>query len=352
MIRTLTRSYASYNEAQAVANKLEAADIEGVDISIVGKQSDLEETRAAEGAGIGGVIGGAAGVLAGVGLLAIPGVGPVVAAGWLASTVAGIAVGAVAGGLVGTLVSAGIDEGDAHYYAETIRRGGSVVAVKVDEGDVATYLGKPKFRSDVAERVSAPGVATGLAWTPVGGDILFIETSRMKGKGRLEITGQLGDVMKESARAALTFVKGHADELGFAAEILEDADLHIHVPAGGIPKDGPSAGVTIFTALASLLSGRRVRSDTAMTGECTLRGRVLPVGGIKSKVLAAHRAGITRVILPRDNERDLDEVPADVRSQIEFILADDMRKVLEAALESDAIPSEVARSASEASPVD
>ena len=136
MIRTLTRSYASYNEAQAVANKLEAADIEGVDISIVGKQSDLEETRAAEGAGIGGVIGGAAGVLAGVGLLAIPGVGPVVAAGWLASTVAGIAVGAVAGGLVGTLVSAGIDEGDAHYYAETIRRGGSVVAVKVDDDHV------------------------------------------------------------------------------------------------------------------------------------------------------------------------------------------------------------------------
>jgi ATP-dependent Lon protease len=135
--------------------------------------------------------------------------------------------------------------------------------------------------------------------------------------------------MKESARAALTFVKSHADELGFAPELIEDADLHIHVPAGAIPKDGPSAGVTIFTALASLLSGRRVRSDTAMTGECTLRGRVLPVGGIKAKVLAAHRAGITRVILPRDNERDLDDVPSEVRSSIEFILAD------AAALESD-----------------
>ncbi len=228
----------------------------------------------------------------------------------------------------------------------------SEIRVRIDEPQVEQILGKPKYRNEVRERTSVPGVATGLAWTPVGGGILFIETSRTKGKGKLEITGQLGDVMKESARAALTFVKGHADELGFAAEILEDADLHIHVPAGGIPKDGPSAGVTIFTALASLLSGRRVRSDTAMTGECTLRGRVLPVGGIKSKVLAAHRAGITRVILPRDNERDLDDVPADVRSQIEFILADDMRKVLEAALESDAIPSDVARSASEASPVD
>ncbi|MFO0550890.1 MAG: endopeptidase La [Polyangiaceae bacterium] len=208
------------------------------------------------------------------------------------------------------------------------------VSIKVEENDVARILGKPKFRSDVAERTSIPGVATGLAWTPVGGDILFIETSRTKGKGRLEITGQLGDVMKESARAALTYVKSHADELGFAAELLEDSDLHVHVPAGAVPKDGPSAGVTIFTALASLLSGRRVRFDTAMTGECTLRGRVLPVGGIKSKVLAAHRAGIKRVILPRDNERDIDDVPADVRAELEFVLADDMRDVLAAALET------------------
>jgi len=205
--------------------------------------------------------------------------------------------------------------------------------IKLDEAAVERILGKPKFRNEVRERTSVPGVATGLAWTPVGGDILFIETSKTKGKGRLEITGQLGDVMKESARAALTYAKSHADVLGFPADALEDADLHLHVPAGAVPKDGPSAGVTIFTALASLLSGRCVRSDTAMTGECTLRGRVLPVGGIKSKVLAAHRAGLTRIILPRDNERDLDDVPAEIRSEIEFILADDMQQVLTAALE-------------------
>jgi len=209
----------------------------------------------------------------------------------------------------------------------------TIVAVKVDEGDVAKYLGKLKFRSDIAERTSAPGVATGLAWTPVGGDILFIETSRMKGKGRLEITGQLGDVMKESARAALTYVKSHAEELGVSVSDLEESDLHIHVPAGAVPKDGPSAGVTMFTALASLLTGRSVRGDTAMTGECTLRGRVLPVGGIKAKVLAAHRAGIRRVILPKDNAADFDEVPEEVRSELELILAEDMKDVLVAALE-------------------
>ncbi|NUP08314.1 MAG: endopeptidase La [Polyangiaceae bacterium] len=209
------------------------------------------------------------------------------------------------------------------------------IDVKIDEASVERILGKPKFRSEVAERTSVPGVATGLAWTPVGGDILFIETSRMKGKGRLEITGQLGDVMKESARAALTYVKSHADELGFKAEVLEDADLHLHVPAGAVPKDGPSAGVTIFTALASLLTGRKVRSDTAKTGECTLRGRVLPVGGIKAKVLAAHRAGLKRVILPKDNERDIDDVPAEAKNEMEFVLAEDMRQVLAAALEAE-----------------
>jgi len=210
---------------------------------------------------------------------------------------------------------------------------GSPLSVTIDEADVSRILGKPKFRNDVRERTSLPGVATGLAWTPVGGDILFIETSRMKGKGRLEITGQLGDVMKESARAALTYVKSHASELGISADTLEDADLHVHVPAGAVPKDGPSAGVTIFTALASLLTSRRVRPDTAMTGECTLRGRVLPVGGIKSKVLAAHRAGIRRVVLPKDNERDIDDVPAEVRNDMTFILAADMAEVLQAALE-------------------
>ena len=205
----------------------------------------------------------------------------------------------------------------------------------IEKSDLSTYLGKPKFFDDVAERTSIPGIATGLAWTPVGGDILFIETSRMRGKGRLEITGQLGDVMKESARAALTYVRSRAEELGVDPEFLDEHDVHVHVPAGAVPKDGPSAGVTIFTALTSLLTGRRVRPDTAMTGECTLRGRVLPVGGIKAKVLAAHRAGLTRVILPAKNERDVDDVPADVREEIEFIFATDMSEVLAAALTDD-----------------
>jgi ATP-dependent Lon protease len=206
-------------------------------------------------------------------------------------------------------------------------------AMSVDVEDLVGFLGRQKFYDEVAERTAIPGVATGLAWTPVGGDILFIETSRMPGKGQLEITGQLGDVMKESARAALTYVRSHATELGADPKFLESSDVHIHVPAGGIPKDGPSAGVTMFTALTSLLTGRRVRNDTAMTGEVTLRGRVLPVGGIKSKVLAAHRAGLTRVILPAKNERDLDDVPRSVRDQLDFVFASDMTDVLAAALE-------------------
>jgi len=205
----------------------------------------------------------------------------------------------------------------------------------VGEDDVATHLGKVRFFAEVAERTSVPGVATGLAWTPVGGDILFIETSRMPGKGRLEITGQLGDVMKESARAALTYVRSNAARLAVDPQFLETQDLHVHVPAGGVPKDGPSAGVTIFTALTSLLTGRRVRPDTAMTGEVTLRGRVLPVGGIKAKVLAAHRAGIHRVVLPEKNARDLDDVPGEIREHMEFIFAEDMSQVIDAALEAD-----------------
>jgi ATP-dependent Lon protease len=221
---------------------------------------------------------------------------------------------------------------------EVARSTDSKPRLHVTEEELVKYLGKAKFHAEVAERTQAPGVATGLAWTPVGGDILFIETSRMRGKGRVEITGQLGDVMKESARAALSYVKSHADELGVDVSGLEDEDLHIHVPAGGVPKDGPSAGVTMFTALTSLLSGRKVRSDTAMTGECTLRGRVLPVGGIKSKVLAAHRAGITRVILPHKNERDLDEVPKEARDAISFYFADDMSEVIAAALEDAPAP--------------
>lgn len=216
---------------------------------------------------------------------------------------------------------------------EVARKKDEQLRFTVDSEDVAGYLGKPRFRSDVAERVAHPGVATGLAWTPFGGDILFIETSRMPGKGRLEITGQLGDVMKESARAALTYVRSHADQLNIDIRSLESEDLHIHVPAGAVPKDGPSAGVTIFTAFASLLSSRRVRPDTAMTGECSLRGRVLPVGGIKAKVLAAHRAGIRRLILPKQNERDLAEVPADTLAEMEVHLVDDMSEVLSLALD-------------------
>ena len=206
--------------------------------------------------------------------------------------------------------------------------------LSVDEVKLHKYLGKVKFFGEVAERTSVPGVATGLAWTPVGGDILFIETTKMPGKGHIEITGQLGDVMKESAKAALSYVKSHFAELGVDVDALKEQDLHIHVPQGAVPKDGPSAGVTMFTALTSLLSGRRVRNDTAMTGEVTLRGRVLPVGGIKAKVLAAHRAGITRVILPKKNERDMEDVPKEARETMDFIFAEDMSEVIAAALEA------------------
>jgi ATP-dependent Lon protease len=205
--------------------------------------------------------------------------------------------------------------------------------VVVDAGDLRGYLGREKFLQEVAERTALPGVATGLAWTPTGGEILFVESSRMPGKGQMEVTGKLGEVMQESARAALTYVRSHAGELGVDPAFLDGQDLHIHVPAGAVPKDGPSAGVTIFTALASLLSGRRVRGDTAMTGECTLRGRVLPVGGIKAKVLAAHRAGIARVILPERNRRDLDEVPESILEELELIPVQDMGQVLAAALD-------------------
>jgi len=206
--------------------------------------------------------------------------------------------------------------------------------LNVDTQQIKEYLGKARFDTDLIEGPQTPGIATGLAWTPFGGDILFIETSKMPGKGRVEITGQLGDVMKESARAALSYLKSHTKELGVAADTVDQFDLHIHVPAGGVPKDGPSAGVTIFTALVSLLTDRLVRSDTAMTGECTLRGRVLPVGGIKAKVLAAHRSGIRRVILPKKNAPDLEDLPATILSEMEVVLAEDMSEVLAAALEA------------------
>ncbi len=219
--------------------------------------------------------------------------------------------------------------------------------VVVDENTVRRVLGKPKFLSELAERGNAPGIAAGLAWTPVGGDILYIETTKMPGKGRIEITGQLGDVMKESARAALAYLRSHAAELGVDPEFMEKHDLHIHVPAGGVPKDGPSAGITMFTALASLVTGRRVRSDVAMTGEATLRGRVLPIGGLKSKVLAAHRAGFKRIVMPKQNERDLPEIAERVRDDLEFVLAEDMGEVLAAALETDPVTDETERSTSQ-----
>jgi ATP-dependent Lon protease len=215
--------------------------------------------------------------------------------------------------------------------------------VVIDEATVRRVLGKPKFLSDLAERGNAPGIAAGLAWTPVGGDILYIETTKMPGKGRIEITGQLGDVMKESARAALAYLRSHAAELGVDPEFMEKHDLHIHVPAGGVPKDGPSAGITMFTALASLVTGRRVRSDVAMTGEATLRGRVLPIGGLKSKVLAAHRAGFKRIVMPKQNERDLPEIAERVRDELDFVLAEDMREVLAAALEAEPVTTETER---------
>jgi ATP-dependent Lon protease len=210
----------------------------------------------------------------------------------------------------------------------------------IDVEQLRRVLGRPKHRQEVGERVALPGVATGLAWTPVGGDILFIEASRMRGAGKVATTGQLGEVMQESAQAALTYVRSHADELGIDADFLREQDIHIHVPAGGVAKDGPSAGITIFTALTSLLTGRRVRADTAMTGECSLRGRVLPVGGIRDKVAAARRAGLNRVILPRRNESDLEELKPDVRNTMEFILVDDMEEVLAAALEPASVPDE------------
>src|SRR3989441_7075035 len=196
---------------------------------------------------------------------------------------------------------------------------GAVRKVRIEEGDLAEILGPPKFENEVALRSGIPGVATGLAWTPVGGDILFIEASRTPGAGKLILTGQLGDVMKESAQAALTLVKSRAAALGIDPAAFEKMDVHVHVPAGAIPKDGPSAGVARVTALASLVTNHAVRNDRAMTGEISLRGLVLPVGGIKEKVLAALRAGINTVLLPARNRNDLEEIPEDARNRLEFV---------------------------------
>jgi ATP-dependent Lon protease len=210
---------------------------------------------------------------------------------------------------------------------------GESQSVSIDPAAVERILGAARFENDVALRTSVPGVATGLAWTPAGGDILFIESSRVRGSGKLILTGQLGDVMKESAQAAVTLIKSQADRLGIDPAILDNSDLHIHVPAGAIPKDGPSAGVAIATSLASLLSQRTVRADVAMTGEISLRGVVMPVGGIKEKCVAAARAGIRTVILPARNRRDLEDIPESVRSRLEFIWAEKIDDVLSRALE-------------------
>lgn len=214
---------------------------------------------------------------------------------------------------------------------------GHLGQIVVDRELIEESLGTAKYYPEILDRIQAPGIATGLAWTAVGGDLLFIESTRMPGKGHLALTGQLGDVMKESAQAALSYVRSHATELGVPTNFLEKEDIHIHFPAGGIPKDGPSAGVTIFTALTSLLTGRKVRADVAMTGEVTLRGQVLPVGGIKEKVLAAHRGGATRVLLPLRNQSDLRDLPDETRKAIEFIFVKEMSEVLKAALEPELV---------------
>jgi ATP-dependent Lon protease len=201
------------------------------------------------------------------------------------------------------------------------------------------HIGLPKFSSDILERTGVPGVATGMAWTPAGGDILFVEATMMPGQKSLVLTGQLGDVMKESAQAALSYVRSKAKNLGISEDFFSDHDLHIHVPAGAIPKDGPSAGVTILTALASLLTCRPIKSDVAMTGEVTLRGAVLPVGGIKEKVLAASRSGIKHIILPERNKNDLEEIPEKIKGHLQFHLVKKMEEVLEIALDAPIGPS-------------
>ncbi|MDC0671731.1 endopeptidase La [Nannocystis radixulma] len=232
----------------------------------------------------------------------------------------------------------------------TVIRG---IAVKVVEGEVKDevvitkevipeYLGPQKYLPEVAERTAEPGVATGLAWTPVGGEIMFVEATQMPGKGGLMLTGQLGDVMKESAQAAMSYVKSHLNPLGIEKSAIENIDIHVHVPAGGIPKDGPSAGVAMFAAITSLLTGTCVRPDVAMTGEITLRGLVLPVGGIKEKMLAAHRAGIKRVILPERNQKDIVDVPEEIRQDMTILCVKNVHDVAEHVFERPVIPADAA----------
>ncbi len=224
---------------------------------------------------------------------------------------------------------AGVLRRAAAEIAEGKREG----AVVVNPESIREALGKRRFHDETAERIDRPGVATGLVWTPSGGEIVFVEAALTPGKGELKLTGQLGDVMKESAAAALSYLKTRAGELEIAADRFEHFDLHVHVPAGAQPKEGPSAGVTVLTAMASILTGRIVRDDLAMTGEITLRGKVLPIGGVKEKVLAAHRAGIRHVLLPARNEADLDDIPADLRDEMELRLVESIDEVLDLALQ-------------------
>ena len=207
----------------------------------------------------------------------------------------------------------------------------------IDTETVRDLLGNPKFghRTEIEERTDLPGVATGLAWTPVGGEVLFVEATRMSGGKGFQYTGQLGEVMQESARLALSYIRSRASYLNVEADFYETSDIHLHVPAGATPKDGPSAGVTIAVALASLLTGKPTLSNVAMTGEITLRGQVLPVGGVKDKVLAAHRLGVDTVILPKKNEYDIDDVPEEVSNDLTFVFVENLDEVMSAALPQD-----------------
>jgi ATP-dependent Lon protease len=214
----------------------------------------------------------------------------------------------------------------------TIAEEGESEPVRVTARNVADFLGKPRYFPETALRTQQAGVATGLGVTVSGGDLMFFESTKMDGSKNFTVTGQLGEVMKESAQAALSYVRSKAKELRIRKGEFEETDIHLHVPAGAVPKDGPSAGVTMATSLASLLTGRKVRDDVGMSGEITLRGQVLPVGGVKEKVLAAHRAGLKMVILPKQNEKDLDDVPEEVRKALKFILVKQVDEVFKAAL--------------------
>jgi ATP-dependent Lon protease len=216
--------------------------------------------------------------------------------------------------------------------AATMIAKGEAKKVRIDEAKVREWLGPRRFSGEVRRRTSEPGVATGLAWTPVGGEILFIEATGYEGRGRLKLTGQLSEVMQESAQAAFSWARANAVALGLDPAWFASHDTHIHVPSGAVPKDGPSAGVAMATAIVSLVRGRPVADDVGMTGEVTLTGQVLPIGGIREKVLAAERAGLKRVILPKENESDLEDLPPETRKALKFVLAEEVEQVLDAAL--------------------